>query len=229
MSILQKLKGMMFCNQNSHDLKKTRILVKPADNRIRLHSREFRGQIPQFVYRIDGRSPETIRKDGGIKPWDPNNDHQVSIVEHVTRNPNTNRKNKFDIAKSSHFVSTSDWEAYKNIKQSDGSITAILPILARKTKTIDNISVTTHGYVYKIATRRAPNGGDNFKYVNDVFDRNNQSNNFKGQLEWIHSGTIPIDAIEGYMHGPPMLQRIAFSNQTIVSAGEPHEYEWHQL
>jgi hypothetical protein len=132
--------------------------------------------LPDNVYRIDARDPNTISQTG-FQPWNDNGN--ISIKEHVTGVLDQALANGSTLAKQeSQYVSTA---AYGGLKD------AILG------------QVSMGKYLYKIDTAAIPLRYGSFTDVNNYFDQLGIPRPFAKQREWIKEGGIPGAAITHYM------------------------------
>ncbi|HEY2058581.1 MAG TPA: DUF6531 domain-containing protein [Amycolatopsis sp.] len=134
---------------------------------------------PQYIYRWDGRpnlygpgrNPANIVEDGGFKPVKP--DGTLTLQEHVEGKYAGGGSSKGN----SQWVSSGEYSG-----MNDAQIAA------------------PNSYLYKIDTSQLP---DPNKLVNvsDYYKSTGGKEWFPEQKEWAHDGTIPADAIVGYVPG----------------------------
>ncbi len=148
-------------------------------------------QLPENVYRIDARDPNTIRQTG----FQPHKDNgNISIKEHVTGALDRALANGNTLAKyESQYVSTSAYEGLKDA------------VLAQ---------ISTGKYLYKIDTTGIQ-AKTSFTDANDHFDRQGEPRPYPNQREWVKQGGIPGAAITHYMDA-----RLFFTQEVRIVDGE---------
>jgi hypothetical protein len=133
---------------------------------------------PGYVYRVDDRSPEEIKKAGGFMPR--NMESESTLLEHILGNDLNNSAHGTRGANglNTSFVSTASAKAFIDIGQPFGGLWS------------------GERYLYKISTE-----GGNFTDVLDYLDREGGQDAesariaFKYQREWASKGGIPYDKI----------------------------------
>lgn len=154
-----------------------------------------RKSVPPYVYRLDARSPATIRATG-FQPW--NGGGGVSLIEHVTgAYPHGHAKAGQLVKPDSQWVSAG---AYGLLKRLD-------PTFAQQIKNTN---------LYKIDSAVALATG-NFYDVNDAFDKAGIDRPYATQREWLKAGGIDQAAVIETMPGA------TFFRQYDMTTGAPDE------